>query len=244
MDLKKKKKKNMSKLMAQKKRKVREIEKRDKLLAEKENYQRKIKDQKQTLQRKLVQARKDKKSLLASIREKEKAARELQQLIANLEKEKQERHKRLARMRAKEGITDTKLFPKSKGSLNWPVYGQVISRFGKHRNPELNTITTNPGIDIKAGKGAPVKVVHDGVVSEISYIRGFGNIIIVDHGSDYYTVYAHVTNIRVFKGDYVTKNMTIARVGQSGSLRDDILHFEIWHKRSKLNPVDWLGKSA
>ena len=235
---------NMNKLIAEKKKKIREVNKRDKILAQKQEYQDRIERQKKIHEEKLVRARKDKESLKASINEKQKAIKELQELIARQKKEKEKRQEQLARMRAREGITDTKLFPKNKGKLDWPVYGDIINPFGEHRNPELNTITSNPGIDIKAEKNSPVRVVHDGMVSEISYIRGFGNIIIVDHGDDYYTVYAHVTNIRVFKGDYVTRNMTIARVGQSGSLRDDILHFEIWHKSNKLNPVDWLGESA
>ena len=237
-------KQNMNKLVVQKRKKIREMNERDKLLAEMEDYQDTIEKQKKTHERKLAQARQDKKSLVASIKEKEKAVKQLEELLASQKKERKERQEQLARMRAKEGITGTELFQKSKGKLSWPAYGEIINGFGEHRNPELNTITSNPGIDIKAGKGSPVRVVHDGMVSAISYIRGFGNIIIVDHGAEYYTVYAHVTNIRVFKGDYVSRNMTIAKVGQSGSLRDDILHFEIWHKDSKLNPVHWLGKSA
>ena len=237
-------KQNMNKLVVQKRKKIREMNERDKLLAEMEDYQDTIEKQKKTHERKLAQARQDKKSLVASIKEKEKAVKQLEELLASQKKERKERQEQLARMRAKEGITGTELFQKSKGKFSWPAYGEIINGFGEHRNPELNTITSNPGIDIKAGKGSPVRVVHDGMVSAISYIRGFGNIIIVDHGAEYYTVYAHVTNIRVFKGDYVSRNMTIAKVGQSGSLRDDILHFEIWHKDSKLNPVHWLGKSA
>ncbi|MCF7740799.1 MAG: peptidoglycan DD-metalloendopeptidase family protein [Candidatus Marinimicrobia bacterium] len=237
-------KQNMNKLVVQKRKKIREMNERDRLLAEMEDYQDTIEKQKKTHERKLAQARQDKKSLMASIKEKEKAVKQLEELLASQKKERKERQEQLARMRAKEGIIGTELFQKSKGKLSWPAYGEIINGFGEHRNPELNTITSNPGIDIKAGKDSPVRVVHDGMVSAISYIRGFGNIIIVDHGAEYYTVYAHVTNIRVFKGDYVSRNMTIAKVGQSGSLRDDILHFEIWHKDSKLNPVRWLGKSA
>ncbi|HMA61714.1 MAG TPA: peptidoglycan DD-metalloendopeptidase family protein [bacterium] len=237
-------KQNMNRLVVQKRKKIREMNERDRLLAEMEEFQDTIEKQKRTHERKLAHARQDKKSLLASIKEKEKAVKQLEELLASQKEERKERQEQLARMRRREGITGKELFQKSKGKLNWPAYGEIINSFGEHRNPELNTITSNPGIDIKAGKGAPVRVVHDGMVSAISYIRGFGNIIIVDHGAEYYTVYAHVTNIRVFKGDYVSRNMTIAKVGQSGSLRDDILHFEIWHKDSKLDPVHWLGKSA
>ncbi|MCK4689209.1 MAG: M23 family metallopeptidase, partial [Candidatus Marinimicrobia bacterium] len=113
---------------------------------------------------------------------------------------------------------------------------------GIQKNPVLKTITENSGIDIKAEKGTPVKAILDGVVTTITYIRGFGNTIIIDHGSGFYTVYTHVENVHIYEKQYISTGTIIANVGESGTLSGSILHFEIWKNKIKLNPEDWLAK--
>ena len=81
------------------------------------------------------------------------------------------------------------------GKLSWPVEGRIISKFGIIRNPDTGTVTENVGIDIQAASGTRVKSVLDGVVSTITYIRGHGNIVIIDHGGGFSTVYAHIEKI-------------------------------------------------
>jgi len=234
----------MAKLNREKQRKIERINEKKEILNQKYVLKEQRKEQKQILEEKLQKARQNKKSILAHLEEKRQALKKLRKLVANLEKEQKKRQRQLDRERAQRGINQNKVFSKSKGNLIWPAQGKIVKQFGKNRNEKLNTITNNPGVDISAKDGAPVRVVYDGVVSEISYIRGFGNIVIVDHGSNYYTVYAHVENIRVFKGDYVSRNTKIAQVSRTGSLEGTVLHFEIWHKQSKLNPTHWLGNQA
>ena len=129
-----------------------------------------------------------------------------------------------------------------KGKLPWPIDGNIISKFGTFQNPNLKTITENTGIDIKAKDGTEVRSVFDGIVTTITYIRGYGNTVILDHGSNFYTVYTHVSDVEVEENSYVEARQVIAYVSDSGSLEGSKLHFEIWGNREKLNPELWLLK--
>ncbi|MBL7046150.1 MAG: peptidoglycan DD-metalloendopeptidase family protein [Candidatus Marinimicrobia bacterium] len=192
----------------------------------------------------LNRLKQDKHELAKALEERQKAAKELEAIIAKLEKEKAARLAELERRRreARE-LRAAENFSALKGKLPWPVDGAIISRFGRHRNPTLKTVTENPGIDIRGKSGVEVRAVFDGIVTTITYIRGYGNTIIIDHGGGYYTVYTHIMDVEVDEGGYVKALDTIARVGDSGSLDGAKLHFEIWGNKQKLNPELWLRKS-
>ena len=87
--------------------------------------------------------------------------------------------------------------------MNWPVEGIITGKFGTTRNPNTGVVTDNVGVDIQIKNGTPVKSVLDGVVSRITYIRGHGNIIIIDHGGGFSTVYAKIDNITVHENEYI-----------------------------------------
>jgi len=233
---------NISAINQQKNQLRKELREKEQIINEKTSLRVNLQQQKQNHNRQLTIARRDKSNITEQIKEKEKAAAEMSRLISNLEKEREARRKELERQRALSGVAADNPFLASRGKLNWPAKGEIISRFGIQKHPTLKTITDNSGIDIKVRMGTPVVSVLDGVVTTITYIRGFGNTIIIDHGSGFYSVYAHVENIRVSENDYVTTNSVIAEVGQSGSLSGPLLHFEIWRNKTKLNPEDWLNK--
>ena len=128
-------------------------------------------------------------------------------------------------------------FNAMKGKLPWPIKGTIVSKFGNKKNQKLKTITENLGIDIKGSKNASVITVLDGVVSTITYIRGHGNVIIIDHGDGFNTVYANIKNISIEENQYVQAGMQIAEVNN-----ELILHFEIWRNQKKTNPEKWLIK--
>ena len=128
-------------------------------------------------------------------------------------------------------------FNSMKGKLPWPISGTIISKFGNKKNKKLKTITENLGIDIKANKNKEVISVLAGVVSTITYIRGHGNIIIIDHGDGFNTVYSNVVNMQIDENDYIPAGKIIAQVDN-----DLILHFEIWGNQKKMNPEQWLIK--
>ena len=87
-----------------------------------------------------------------------------------------------------------------------------------------------------------VKSILDGVVSTITYIRGHGNIIIIDHGGGFSSVYAQIDNIRVHENEYVQISSVIAVVAVPKDNISAKLHFEIWGKQEKLNPELWLSQ--
>ena len=128
-----------------------------------------------------------------------------------------------------------------KGKLNWPNDGKIELKFGTQLNPELNTITENTGIEIKCSKNLKVTSVMDGIIMGIRYIPTYGNIIIIDHGEEYATVYANLGRIFVTEDQYVSSGTIIGEVSDSGSKRK-LLHFEIWQKDKKLDPELWLIK--
>ncbi|MGD9899570.1 MAG: murein hydrolase activator EnvC [Calditrichaceae bacterium] len=131
-------------------------------------------------------------------------------------------------------------FGKAKGRLPWPVKGKILTKYGKQRDPYLKTYVNNTGIEIESSLGTPVRCVFTGVVRMITYMSGYGNTVIIDHGNGYYTVYSHLDEIYVEKGDILQTGQTLATVGDSGSLSGTKLHFEIYGKQITYNPESWL----
>jgi septal ring factor EnvC (AmiA/AmiB activator) len=100
----------------------------------------------------------------------------------------------------------------------------------------------NNGIEISAEKDTPVKAIHDGFVVYCDYFRGYGNLIIIDHGLAYYSLYGHCSDFLVEKGDIVRTGQPIALVGDSDSLVGPALYFELRFKTKPLNPLKWLKR--
>jgi len=130
-----------------------------------------------------------------------------------------------------------------RGALVWPLSGRVITPFGPQRHPRFNTITTNNGIEIAPARaGTSVLAVHSGRVVYADAFEGYGNLIIVDHGLTYYTLYGHCAEFRVAKGDSVRAGQVIAVSGDTGSLKGECLYFEIRYKAKALDPLKWLKR--
>lgn len=113
----------------------------------------------------------------------------------------------------------------------WPVEGRVSSPFGMRRGRE------HDGIDISAPRGTPVCAASDGKVIFSGRINGYGNIIILKHGGNYFTAYAHLSQTGVSKGDKVRQGKVIGRVGRSGRASSPHLHFEIRKKTTAYDPL-------
>ncbi len=128
-----------------------------------------------------------------------------------------------------------------KGKLPWPSAGRVISRFGIERH--LNTSTMNNGIEIAPPKDdIVVQCVHPGKVVFADFFQGYGNLLIVDHGMNYYTLYGHCDEFLVGKGEFVREDQPLALAGDIGSLRGVSLYFEIRYKTKPLDPLQWLKR--
>ena len=183
----------------------------------------------------------DKNALANYIQEKSAGIKQLEGIIKKVLEDKA-RFEREERIRQQQETLQTKSFNTLRGQLPWPASGRVISKFGKQWNAKLKTTTDNPGIDIKGKPGSAIRSILNGVVTTITYIRGYGTTVIIDHGGGFYTVYSHVTNIQTHVDSEVRSGDVIAYMGDSGSINGSKLHFEIWGKGQKLNPEKWLAK--
>ena len=168
----------------------------------------------------------------AAAAELEQTARATQRLLAQLERNR-------ATGRTPQPYTGD--FAKGQGQLDWPVRGQIVGRFGKETHPRWGTVTLNNGVDIDVPSGTGVRSVAKGRVDYVSEDFGtYGQMIILNHGDGYYTLYGHLSDILVSVGQEVATGQTIARSGDSGSLKGPILHFEVRKGGTPLNPEGWL----
>ncbi len=192
-------------------------------------------------EKELNRIRQDKSALANYMQEKSVGVKQLESIIKKVLEDKA-RSEREERIRQQQQALKTKEFNLLKGQLPWPTEGRVILKFGKQWNARLKTTTDNPGIDIKGQPGSPIRSTMSGVVTTITYIRGYGTTVIIDHGGGFYTVYSHVTNIQTQVDSEVRSGDVIAYMGDSGSVNGSKLHFEVWGKGQKLDPEKWLMK--
>jgi len=125
-----------------------------------------------------------------------------------------------------------------RGKLQLPVAGQIVSRFGSAR---ADGGTTWKGLFIRAAEGAPVHAVAAGVVVFADWLRGFGNLLIVDHGDGFLSVYGNNDALLVANGAKVESGQTIASAGNSGGNADSGLYFELRHQGQAFDPMKWIG---
>jgi septal ring factor EnvC (AmiA/AmiB activator) len=178
----------------------------------------------------VTKARSDQRALLKSIRsqkvvyqrvigELEERAKGLQALVDKLEKEKSA----LAYAKPKTQQPKFNLMP--------PIRGKVISQF-KERGQN--------GIEIKAPLGAEIRAILPGKVLYADWFKGFGNVIIIDHGDHLFTVSGYSSELLKKAGDTVSQGEPVALVGSAGSLKGPCLYFEIRHRGKPQDPTDWI----
>ena len=120
--------------------------------------------------------------------------------------------------------------------FHWPVEGQILSGFG-----DMTNDVSNKGIDIQAPEGTAIKAALEGKVSFASdQVKGYGNMIILDHSNGFQTVYAHNSVNLVTVGQQVAKGQAIGNVGSTGRASSAFLHFEIRHNHRPVNPLQYL----
>ncbi|MBI4562070.1 MAG: peptidoglycan DD-metalloendopeptidase family protein [Candidatus Rokubacteria bacterium] len=165
------------------------------------------------------------------------AARRLEALI----KELQAKSRRVVKAPAPTGIEAPAVgFGTLRGRLPWPAEGRVVSAFGEQVHPRFGTRTFRSGIDIEASEGTEIVAVYAGQVVYTGWFKGYGNLMILDHGSDYYTLYAHAAEIRVKEGEDVRQGQVIGTVGDTGSLAGSRLYFEVRYQGRPQDPAGWL----
>ena len=206
-----------------------------------ETQNRRLADLRQERRSSVETIRTQRESYEAAAAELDQTARSLQRLLADLErKRKAENTRAIAQGRNPQPYTGE--FARGRGQIEWPVRGPVVGHFGPEKHPRFGTTTLNNGIDIQAAAGTPVQAAGKGRVDFTSDDYGtFGEIVVLNHGDGYYTLYGHLSEILVSQGQEVQPGQPVGRVGDSGtSLKGTVLHFELRKGGAALNPEDWL----
>ncbi|WP_162299670.1 murein hydrolase activator EnvC family protein [Marinospirillum perlucidum] len=134
---------------------------------------------------------------------------------------------------------DAQPFPQMKGKLPWPLQGRVLSAFGSRQH---NGRLVSRGLTIEAGAGEEVRAIHGGRVIFADWLRGFGFMIIIDHGNDYMSIYGHNQTLRNQTGDWVHGGDVIATAGATGGQQRNALYFEIRRQGEPLDPISWVAR--
>jgi septal ring factor EnvC (AmiA/AmiB activator) len=178
----------------------------------------------------LAEIRTKKSAQLAALDSLQKAAETLEQTIDTLNREAEALPQNVA----------IHSFEELKGLLKMPVKGKIVNLFGPYQDTRFNVTVFRSGIDIKTRAGSTIQTVYSGRVLYADWFKGYGNMMIIDHGGNYYTVYAHLQEMFKRKGDHVNTGEDIATVGNTGSIIGPALHFEVRHHGKPLDPMLWI----
>jgi len=135
---------------------------------------------------------------------------------------------------------ERKSFRSQKGRYRLPVKGRISSRYGSKRG---KTGLRWQGVIIRARQGASVRSISHGRVAFADWLRGFGLMVIVDHGKGYMSLYGHNDSLYVETGDWIEAGEEIASVGRSGGRKKPALYFEIRHNGKPTNPLRWVKRN-
>jgi len=196
-----------------------------------------------------LEARKQKKAvILASVRNEkgqyEQSLRELEEASASLWAmiKKGEQEKRAAKATPPASRQGHETADRDRTRFPWPLEGQVLTRFGMQRHPQFGTMVYRRGIEIQAHEGESVRAVRDGQVAYADWHKGYGKLMILDHGNGFYTLYGNLSRIDLNKGERAAGGQVIGLAGDTGSLKGSKLYFEIRRNGEAQDPLQWLAK--
>ncbi|OGU14366.1 MAG: peptidase M23 [Geobacteraceae bacterium GWC2_53_11] len=225
----------------------RDAAKKTRIVSNIEQKKREIEEEKSKKAQYLGKVRQDRKSYEASLKELQANASRLQTMITRLDALSR---RKLSSRHEKPGAKQKPLaelppvpdrgFASQKGRMALPVRGTILESYGKHKHPEFNSFTFSKGVSISAPSGAEIKAVYEGTVIFADYFKGFGNMIIVDHGGGYFSLYAHASRLTKKVGAEVSRHETIAAVGDVDSSKGSMLYFEIRHQGKPVDPAGWV----
>ncbi|NOR26534.1 MAG: peptidoglycan DD-metalloendopeptidase family protein [Desulforhopalus sp.] len=185
----------------------------------------------------LKKTKADKNALLTQVRTQEELHK---RAIIEMQQASKELAKSIVSMKNKGQIYEQG-FLADKGRLPPPVNGILITLFHQEKSNKLGISRYSEGIELQAADGTKIVSVSDGDVIFSGYLRGYGNTVIIHHGFQYYTVTARIEKILVEKGQKVEQEDSIGIMGDTATLFDEGLYFEIRHGRESLDPLLWLN---
>ena len=127
-----------------------------------------------------------------------------------------------------------------RGALPWPTSGRVRSGFGRHKHPRFDTYTIQNGIEIDAAEDEPVAAVYQGTVAFAEHFKGYGLMVVLDHGGKHHTLYAHLRETSVVVGQKVAAGDILGTAGPAGD--GSGLYFEVRFQGRPEDPLEWLKK--
>ncbi|MEA5112698.1 MAG: peptidoglycan DD-metalloendopeptidase family protein [Geobacteraceae bacterium] len=223
----------------------------------KTNYLTKVREEKKAYQSSLAELEANSRRLHAIVQRleaesrKRYTARKRKQIDAV--KKAQAKTRKKSRIKAGKQTPDTSVdtaeiqpmnssigFASQKGRLSMPARGRIIGTYGRHKHPEFNSFTFSNGISISAPSGTDVRTIYDGTVVFADYFKGYGNMVIVDHGGGFLSVYAHNSRVVKRAGASVSRNEVVASVGDVDSTRGPMLYFEIRYQGKAIDPSSWV----
>jgi murein hydrolase activator len=215
-----------------------QIEHLDQTLQNKAQLQQQLRAQLEQQQLELTEA---KSTQQASVKKIKSFLQDQQQQLNYLKQNEQSLQSTLNKLKSAAIAAKKRLdLPKTKGQLPWPVQGDILQGYGEKRLAGVSS----QGILIAAAEGSRVKAVADGQVIYADWLKGYGWVIVLDHGNGVMSLYGHNQTLLKKPGESVTASDAVALVGASGGQAQAGLYFEIRQKGSAINPITWLQKHA
>jgi len=194
----------------------------------------------------LTKVKKDKSTQEKAIAEYKRNQESLAALIAALEKKRQAElaaAKKKAAQQKKASVATPKATPVAIGQKCTPLNGQIVSEYGYHINPVLGLRIEHKGTEIRGQRGEGIKAAAAGTVVMVGNIPGHGPSVIMDHKGTYYTVYGHLSSIKVKEGESVKSCQDIGIVGNAESTNGYKLFFQVYKGTQTQDPMEWLRRS-
>jgi septal ring factor EnvC (AmiA/AmiB activator) len=202
-----------------------------------------LKEKKKERELLLVSVRKEKRNYERMIKELEKDSNRLLKIIQESEKKEGIRKRKTKPEKDESPAVHDSGFSSLKGKLPWPVNGTVVIPFGQQIDPVFNLPVFRSGIHIKTSPNSNVRAVHEGKVVFADDFKGYGQLVIINHGDGYYTLYGNLSRIFLKNGAIIKENTIIGEVGESSTIGTNGLYFEIRYKGKPLDPQQWLRKT-
>ncbi len=197
-----------------------------------------IKGERKERDRLLASVRKEKGRYKQSLKELKANASSLQELLKKLERQAALALKEAGSNKGQRAPVSG--FELQKGLLDFPVNGDVVGFFGKEMDKDSKTPVYRKGIEILAGMGSAIRAVYGGRVIFADQFKGYGLMVIIDHGGGFYTLYAHASRLMKKMNDEINKGDIIGEIGESGPTGEPVLYFEVRRGGKPENPMNWL----
>ena len=184
-----------------------------------------------------------KDKLLAMIRSKRKSYEKAIKELEESSKKLREMMKKLKEKKLPESVTG-KGFKSSRGRLPWPVNGKVVIPFGEYKDPAFKITVFKNGMELKPNRGEKPKAIAGGRVVYADWFKGYGLLLIIDHGSGYHSLYGNLSEIFLNTGDILIGGTVVGKIGMSRLLDYPSVYFEIRHKGKPVDPAKWLKRKG